>query len=737
MRNKYNINRFVIFYCFLSVLLCSTFLSAQNRVLVWADEFNDSIDFSIWDYGIGPTNDNVHYYTNRPQNLQVVDGVLNIIALAEFYMGYNYTSALLKSKIDWRYGRFEARIKLPQTNGFVPAFWMLPSENSYGWWPKSGEIDIMEQPSNEVSNIYGTIHTQDYNSFTGSGPVGDVTVIPDAQTEFHLYAIEWTPTQIDFYVDSQNYFSFSNNNAGSATYPFDKPFNIILNLAVGGGWVGNPNLTTVFPAIMEVDYVRVYQYFDDAAINGADDITYFGSDISYLAPNIIGAGYSWEVPGNAQIVSGQNTNQINVDWNYFGGDVKANVTTGNESRIINFPVKVSENLLKNSGFENGVKYWNGTVNYPAQADFSLDTNTVISGNRSLSVDVQTLGANPWDIQCSQKNIILEAGKDYKLRFQAKTNNSAGDINLAIIGFDPIIVYYNQIISLTNNWTQYEINYTATTNDTVAVNIDLGFQTGIYYLDNFLLTTPELLNGNQIDNGDFFNADSFWNFVTLSAAQATGTIIDGAYNVSITNGGNDVWDIYLGQTGINIESGKEYTVSFDGYAADSRTVSVLVGKNSAPWTVYHAPQIFSLTTSKQTFTYTFVMNESSDNQSRFGFDIGGSAIDVFIDNVRVSSGTIPVSITESLTLPKSIQLFQNYPNPYNPVTTISYQISEQSFVTLKVYDVLGNEIKTLVNEEKPLGVYQINWDASLLSSGVYFYRLQAGDFVQTRKMILLK
>ncbi|MDH3268697.1 MAG: family 16 glycosylhydrolase [Ignavibacteria bacterium] len=737
MRKKYNISQFAIIYYFLSVLLCTTFLSAQNRVLVWADEFDHSIDFSVWDFDIGPTNDNVHYYTNRPQNMQVFDSVLNIIALEEFYMGYNYTSALLKTKINWRYGRFEARINLPETNGFVPAFWMLPSESSYGWWPKSGEIDIMEQPSNEISNIYGTIHTETYNSFTGSGPVGDVTVVPNAQTSFHLYAIEWTPNQIDFYVDAQNYFSFSNDHTGSATWPFDKPFYIILNLAVGGAWVGNPDSTTVFPAIMEVDYVRVYQYFDDVAINGADDNPYFSSDISYSVPDLNSASYSWEVPGNAQIVAGQNTNQINVDWNYFGGDIKANVTTSAGSRIINFPVKVSDNLLKNPGFEKGVKYWNGIVHYPAQADFSLDTNTVFYGNQSLSVDVETLGANPWDIQCSQADIIFEAGEEYILRFRAKTDNSAGDINLAIISFDPLFVYYSEIIHLTNNWTQYEINYTATTSDTVAINIDLSFQTGVYYLDNFLLTTPELLSGNQIKNADFFDADSFWNFVTLSLAQATGTVIDGEYNVIITNGGNNIWDIHLGQSGINMESGQEYTVSFDAYAAASRTISALVGKNSAPWTVYHTPQIFSLTTSKQTYTYSFVMNDPSDNQSRFGFDIGGSTIDVFFDNIRVSSGTTPVNISEILIAPKSFQLFQNYPNPFNPNTTIKYQIPDVSFVTLKVYDVLGIEITTLVNEEKSVGSYEVEFNATQLPSGIYFYILQAGSFVETKKMVLMK
>jgi hypothetical protein len=496
---------------------------------------------------------------------------------------------------------------------------------------------------------------------------------------------------------------------------------------------------------MEVDWVRVYQYFADVAVKGSDFIPYFSSDISYSVADINNASYSWEVPGNAQIVAGQNTNKINVDWNYFGGDIKANVTTNVGTQIINFPVRVSNNLLKNSGFEKGVKYWNAIAGYPAQVDFSLSTDTVFYGHQSLSVDVQTLGVNSWDIQCSQKDIILEAGKEYTIRFWAKTDNTTGDINLAIISFDPFVVYYSEVIHLTNNWTQYEINYTATTSDLVALNIDLGFQTGVYYLDNFLLTTPELLNGNQIKNADFFDADSNWNFITLSSAQATGTVIDGEYMVSISNGGNNVWDIHLGQSGINMVSGQEYTVSFDAYAEAPRTISALVGKNSEPWTVYHEAQIFSLTTIKQTYTYTFIMNDPSDIQARFGFDIGGSGIDVYFDNIRVSSGTTPVNLSEIQTPPKSIQLFQNYPNPFNPATTIQYEVRSRQFVLLKVFDVLGIEIETLVNEEKSAGTYELNWNAENLPSGIYFCRLQTGDpstssgqsFVQTRKMILLK
>ena len=219
------------------LLLCLSFfftgIHAQDHQLVWADEFNDDIiDRSTWQFESGLSNDNVQFYTDRSDNAKIVDGKLQIIALQESYQGYEYTSAHLRTGQThyWKYGRIEARIKVPGTPGFVPAFWMLPVDNMYGWWPLSGEIDIMEHPSNEITRIYGTVHTEKYNLFSGSSPPrGGVIEIPDAETAFHLYAIEWGPEKIDFFVDEQKYYSFENDNGASDTWPFDQPFYIILN----------------------------------------------------------------------------------------------------------------------------------------------------------------------------------------------------------------------------------------------------------------------------------------------------------------------------------------------------------------------------------------------------------------------------------------------------------------------------------------------------------------------------
>jgi len=260
-------------FCLMMLMSLSGFvLTAQNLSLVWADEFDSStIDPLVWQFESGPSNDNVQFYTNRAQNAEIIEGKLRIIALKESYQGFEYTSAHLRTEHSqaWKYGRMEASIKLPVSRGFVPAFWILPVDNSYGWWPESGEIDIMEHPTNEITTIYGTVHTENYNLFSGpQAPQGGTIEIPNVGSEFHLYAVEWNPERIDFFVDGQKYYSFLNDHGTSATWPFNQPFYIILNLAVGGGWVGTPDESAVFPAVMEVDFVRVYQDLNDVEIQG-------------------------------------------------------------------------------------------------------------------------------------------------------------------------------------------------------------------------------------------------------------------------------------------------------------------------------------------------------------------------------------------------------------------------------------------------------------------------------------
>jgi beta-glucanase (GH16 family) len=242
--------------------------------LVWSDEFNgtngSSPDPANWTFDIGGGgwgNQELESYTNRPVNTHIQDGNLVITALRETYTGPDgitrpYTSARLKTQnlFSQAYGKFEARIKIPYGQGMWPAFWMLGSNFDQVPWPASGEIDIMENIGKEPSTIHGTVHGPGYsgdNGITGAFTLPDAARFSD---DFHIFAVEWEPTQIRFYVDSTLYMTVSTSDLpAGTTWVFNHPFFIILNVAVGGGWPGNPDATTVFPQTMLVDYVRVYK----------------------------------------------------------------------------------------------------------------------------------------------------------------------------------------------------------------------------------------------------------------------------------------------------------------------------------------------------------------------------------------------------------------------------------------------------------------------------------------------
>lgn len=696
-----------------------------NRRLIWADEFNGpALDLSTWSFQLGQFNDCIHYSTDRSANTKITDGKLQLIALQESYMGYDYTASVIKTKhtVSWRYGRIEARIKLPVSNGFVPAFWLMPEDERYGWWPMSGEIDIMEHPTNEVNKIYGTVHTDAYSYFTGSEPRGGTIVIDDAGSAFHLYAIEWSLEKIDFFVDDQKYFTFNNEHQGFQTWPFDQPFYIILNMAVGGGWVGNPTASTIFPAIMEVDYVRVYQTTEDISVSGPDFVMPQETGLHYTAPFIDGASYEWSVPNTAQIISGQNTPQIEVSWGQFTGNVELLITTDEETRLMKYPVEMSHNLLKNGGFEKGSKYWRALSGPPAVAGFSLSADVVHTGSHSTMVNIKNPGNNAWDIQLSQTDITLKAGQRYDISFRAKAEANMS-ITAAIINASSFNLYAGNPFQITTSWELYSFDFVAPANATASFNIDLGAHSGIIYFDDLQMKTPPPDTNNQVKNADFSSGDSEWHLTTLLPAMANGRIVDGEYAVTITNSGENPWDVHVGQTGLNVEKGKEYTVSFDAYADTPTEVFPLVGKNAEPWTVYGDSGQIMLSTNRKTYTFRFIMNEPTDTIARMGFDIGQSAGTIYFDNIFLSKGQWTTNVSEQTANPeKPFRLMQNSPNPFNMNTLVEFELFEPGLVSGKIFDMRGMLIHTLIDENLSAGMHQLQWDGRDFPSGIYFFIL---------------
>ena len=241
--------------------------------LVWADEFEQvgRPDTTRWGYDLGDGcpricgwgNNELQYYT-ADRNAWVADGRLVLEARQETVQGRSYTSARLvsKHKGDWKYGRLEIRAKLPQGRGIWPAIWMLPTDWKYGDWPASGEIDIMEFVGYAPDSLFGTVHTQRFNHGIGTQVTKGIQH-PTLSSAFHTYAIDWDSQKIDFYVDELLYHTFRNNGEGSAAWPFDERFHLLLNVAVGGNWGGKMGVDDrIFPQRMEVEYVRVYQKKD-------------------------------------------------------------------------------------------------------------------------------------------------------------------------------------------------------------------------------------------------------------------------------------------------------------------------------------------------------------------------------------------------------------------------------------------------------------------------------------------
>lgn len=235
--------------------------------LMWSDEFNYNglPDDSKWSYDVGGSgwgNNEAQYYTNaRLQNSEVKDGYLHITAIKEDFEGKKYTSARLvtRTKGDWLYGRFVVRAKLPKGTGMWPAIWMLPTDWAYGGHPASGEIDIMENLGYIPYWIAATFHTQLY-TYKLLTYKQEIINISDCYSEFHNYILEWEPSECRVYVDSKLYNTFKNDGAGFQTWPFDKRFHLLLNVAVGGTFGGPQGIDdSIFPQSMVVDYVRVYQ----------------------------------------------------------------------------------------------------------------------------------------------------------------------------------------------------------------------------------------------------------------------------------------------------------------------------------------------------------------------------------------------------------------------------------------------------------------------------------------------
>ncbi len=235
--------------------------------MIFAEEFDTdgAPDPTVWNFDLGDGcpdlcgwgNNELQTYTDRSENVVIENGMLKITALRESFDGREFTSARLTTKdnFEFTYGRVDVRARVPATGGTWPAAWMLGADIDTNPWPAAGEIDIMEHVGNNANTILGSVHSP--SGFAGDASTGE-TPVPDATSEFHVYSIDWTETAISFYVDDRLYHTYSPSERNAETYPFDKDFFLLVNMAIGGNLGGDVD-PGLMEEVYEIDYIRVYQ----------------------------------------------------------------------------------------------------------------------------------------------------------------------------------------------------------------------------------------------------------------------------------------------------------------------------------------------------------------------------------------------------------------------------------------------------------------------------------------------
>ena len=353
----------------------------QCPSLVWADEFSGTaVDTANWSFQTGDGCSegicgwgNNEEQTYQVDNASVSGGTLEIEAREQRVRNKQYTSARIRTlnKGEWTFGRFEARIKLTVGQGIWPAFWMLPTDEVHGGWPQSGEIDIMENIGSEPSTVHGTIHFGD--PFPGNRSSGASFELPGGERftdAFHEFAIEKEPGVIRWMVDGALYSTKTPADTDPHPWPFDERFHFLLNVAVGGNWPGSPDETTVFPQILEVDWVRVWDG-GFPHLTGDRRVDHQESGVVYSVLGAFsGSTFNWTVPAGATIVSGQGTSSITVDWGSTGGDVTVDVPSDCGSHELVVPVAVDPPYSYDFTFEN--------FDDPANVTFKSSTGTLVT-----------------------------------------------------------------------------------------------------------------------------------------------------------------------------------------------------------------------------------------------------------------------------------------------------------------------------------------------------------------------
>ena len=595
-------------------------LSYEGYTLKWKDEFDgeelNRKDWNVETHEPGWVNEEWQAYVDNKDNIYVKDGKLVIkpVEIDGENGEKSYTSGRVNTqgKHDFTYGLFETRVKVPTGKGYLPAFWMMPAnENRYGQWPRCGEIDIMEVMGQETNKAYGTIHYgnphgQKQGTYTLDGP--------DFASEYHTFTVEWEPGKIVWYVDGMKYHEAKDwysttEGQGTVAYPapFDQPFYMILNLAIGGSWVGNPDENTTYAdQALEVDYVRAYQkdqkYYDDLEA-------------------------SVEKPAQKEVVEPE--------------EGQTHLTNGDFSKADDLSGK-------------GDSTWKFETQQGGKGNAAIVDDEKLT--KAVKISTTEAGTEDYSIQLVQPNVPVKKGGTYKVTFDAyaasertmKVDVSAPDYNYARYMQDTVVNLTTDKQTYTYDFTvkdhddanarlEFNLGNTASTADVYIGNVTI-VKTGSVEIDN---SKKVLTDGNYVYNGKFQEGTEagkkYMQYWTIENKQnkevsykVTGVTDNRRLKVT-TKDCEDVKDITVAQTELPLTPGK-YELTFDAVTENKEaTIKVLVAGKE---------QEFVINTDSKTQSYKFEVAKDATiaDIDDIKFYVGVNDT-VYLDNISIVEDTL--------------------------------------------------------------------------------------------------
>ncbi len=401
---------------FILLFICLSVVAyTQKYVQVWGDEFNTPglPDSTKWDWEVGKLRNNeLQYYTyKRSENARIQDTTLIIEARKEYYQGASYTSASLFSKFkgDWKYGKFEFSAKVPGGKGTWPAIWMMPTEDEYGGWPKSGEIDIMEYVGMNPNNLYFTTHYEGTNGMGHQSSGFNTSSISQPFNQFIKFTLYWTPSRLEWWANDKKFFTYTKpTNSTYKNWPFDKMFHLILNLAYGGDWGGQNGVDdSKLPHKFYIDYVRVYQL---QATDGPFSLKV--EPVNGGTVDVSPDQSSYPAETSVTLTAKPADDYVFEKWQDLGFSNPLKLKMISDKTIL--PVfKKKNELITNGEFSKGLQGWTSWFDAPTAPVFTTGALDSI-----FVANITKPGTANWHIVEQQLNIPLEQGATYSVSFEA-------------------------------------------------------------------------------------------------------------------------------------------------------------------------------------------------------------------------------------------------------------------------------------------------------------------------------